>query len=114
MPMATDPRLVVAFGGILRCGSVNVLGGAPFGYRYVPKTADSGASYEVADHEAVIAAGLFRRYTDDGASIADLTRWLTTENVPTRTGKAAASRSAPTTSTRLSGITSPPCSPTRH
>jgi site-specific DNA recombinase len=76
-----------------RCGSVNVLGGAPFGYRYVSKTADSGASYEIVDHEAVIAAGLFRRYTDDGASIADLTRWLTSENVPTRTGKARWDRS---------------------
>jgi site-specific DNA recombinase len=76
-----------------RCGSVNVLGGAPFGYRYVSKTADSGASYEIADHEAVIAAELFRRYTDDGASIADLTRWLTSENVPTRTGKARWDRS---------------------
>ena len=30
---------------------------------------------------------MFRRYADDGASIADLTRWLTSENVPTRTGK---------------------------
>ena len=76
-----------------RCGSVNVLGGAPFGYRYIPKTADSGASYEIVDHEAVIAAELFRRYTDDGASIADLTRWLTSENVPTRTGKARWDRS---------------------
>ncbi len=76
-----------------RCGSVNVLGGAPFGYRYVPKTADSGAGYEIVDHEAVIAAELFRRYTDDGASIADLTRWLTSENVPTRTGKARWDRS---------------------
>jgi site-specific DNA recombinase len=76
-----------------RCGSVNVLGGAPFGYRYVSKTADSGASYEIVDHEAVIAAGLFRRYTGDGASIADLTRWLTSENVPTRTGKARWDRS---------------------
>ena len=76
-----------------RCGSVNVLGGAPFGYRYISKTADSGASYEIVDHEAVIAAELFRRYTDDGASIADLTRWLTSENVPTRTGKARWDRS---------------------
>ena len=76
-----------------RCGSVNVLGGAPFGYRYVPKTADCGTSYEIVDHEAVIAAELFRRYTDDGASIADLTRWLTSENVPTRTGKARWDRS---------------------
>jgi len=27
-----------------RCGSVNVLGRSPFGYRYINKTADSGAS----------------------------------------------------------------------
>jgi site-specific DNA recombinase len=76
-----------------RCGSASVLGGAPFGYRYVSKTADIGASYEIVDHEAVIAAELFRRYTGDGASIADLTRWLTSENVPTRIGKARWDRS---------------------
>src|SRR5271169_4220737 len=45
-----------------RCGSVNVLGGAPFGYRYVSKTADSGASYEIVAHEAALIAGMFRRY----------------------------------------------------
>src|SRR6266700_1121462 len=76
-----------------RTGSVNVLGGAPFGYRYISKTADSGAGYEIVDHEAAIVAELFRRYADDGASIAGLTRWLTSENVPTRTGKARWDRS---------------------
>jgi site-specific DNA recombinase len=76
-----------------RSGSVNVLGGAPFGYRYITKTADSGAGYEIVGHEAVMVAELFRRYADDGASIADLTRWLTSENVPTRTGKARWDRS---------------------
>jgi hypothetical protein len=50
------------------CGSVNVLGGAPFGYRYINKTSGSGAGYEIAGHEAAIAAELFRRCTDDGAS----------------------------------------------
>src|SRR6266704_2668965 len=63
-----------------RSGSVNVLGGAPFGYRYINKTADSGAGYEIIGHEAAIVAELFRRYADDGASIAGLTRWLTSEN----------------------------------
>jgi site-specific DNA recombinase len=76
-----------------RSGSVNVLGGAPFGYRYINKTADSGAGYEIVEHEAAIAAELFRRYADDGASIADLTRWLTSQGVPTRTGKARWDRS---------------------
>ncbi|MGH3187979.1 MAG: recombinase family protein, partial [Streptosporangiaceae bacterium] len=30
-----------------RTGSVNVLGGAPFGYRYIRKTPESGARYEI-------------------------------------------------------------------
>src|SRR4051812_49215589 len=68
-------------------GSINVLGGAPFGYRYVPKSAHAGAGYEIIEHEAALVAELFRRYADDGASIADLARWLTDARVPTRTGK---------------------------
>ncbi len=70
-----------------RAGSVNVLGGAPFGYRYLRKTPECGATYEIVEHEAQIVAELFRRYTDDGASIADLTRWMTASGTPTRTGK---------------------------
>ena len=70
-----------------KTGSVNVLGGAPFGYRYVRKTPESGARYEVVGHEAVLVAEMFRRYADGGASIADLRRWLTDQGVPTRTGK---------------------------
>jgi site-specific DNA recombinase len=30
---------------------------------------------------------MFRRYADEGASIADLARWLIAQGVPTRTGK---------------------------
>jgi DNA invertase Pin-like site-specific DNA recombinase len=70
-----------------RTGSVNVLSGAPFGYRYVRKTDLAGAVYEIIEHEAALVAELFRRYADDGASIADLARWLTAQGVPTRTGK---------------------------
>jgi site-specific DNA recombinase len=70
-----------------RTGSVNVLSGAPFGYRYVRKTDLAGAIYEIAEDEAALVAGMFRRYADEGASIADLARWLTTQGVPTRTGK---------------------------
>ena len=53
-----------------KSGSVNVLGGAPFGYRYVRKTPESGARYEVVPHEAALVAEMFRRYADDGAAIA--------------------------------------------
>ena len=35
-----------------RAGSVNVLGGAPFGYRYLRKTPEHGAGYEIVEHEA--------------------------------------------------------------
>src|SRR6478752_1811258 len=70
-----------------RAGSINVLSGAPFGYRYVRKSDHAGAAYQVVEHEAALVAELFRRYADDGASIADLARWLTSQNVPTRTGK---------------------------
>jgi len=70
-----------------RSGSVNVLSGAPFGYRYLRKTPESAARYEVIEHEAVLVAEMFRRYADDGATIADLARWLTSQGVPTRTGK---------------------------
>ena len=64
-----------------KTGSVNVLSGAPFGYRYVRKTPESGARYEVVAHEAALVAEMFRRYADDGAAIADLRRWLTDQGV---------------------------------
>jgi len=70
-----------------RTGSVNVLSGAPFGYRYLRKTDHAGACYQIIEHEAALVAELFRRYADQGASIADLARWLTAQGVPTRTGK---------------------------
>jgi site-specific DNA recombinase len=76
-----------------RAGSVNVLGGAPFGYWYLRKTPEHGATYQLIEAEAAVVAELFRRYTDDGASIADLARWLTDSDIPTRTGKARWDRS---------------------
>ncbi len=76
-----------------RAGSVNVLGGAPFGYRYVRKNQHTGARYELVEHEAVLVAELFRRYADGGASIAELARWLSGSGVATRTGKARWDRS---------------------
>jgi site-specific DNA recombinase len=70
-----------------KTGSVNVLSGAPFGYRYIRKTPESGARYEVVPHEAVLVSEMFRRYAGEGAAIADLRRWLTDQGVRTRTGK---------------------------
>jgi site-specific DNA recombinase len=70
-----------------RSGSVNVLGGAPSGYRYIRKTPDAGARYEIIEHEAALVAEMFRRYADDGATIADLARWMGSQGAVTRTGK---------------------------
>src|SRR5208282_5268265 len=44
-------------------------------------------------HEAALVAVMFRRYADDGASLADLARWLTSQDAPARTGKSRWDRS---------------------
>ncbi|HVI35247.1 MAG TPA: recombinase family protein, partial [Gaiellales bacterium] len=77
-----------------RCGTVNVLSGAPFGYRYVRKSEHAEARYEIVPGEAAIVAELFARYADGGMSIAELARWLSETGVPTRTGKIRWDRSA--------------------
>src|SRR3954453_14621954 len=59
-----------------KAGTVNVLSGAPFGYRYVRKSDHSDACYEIVPHEAAVVAEMFARYADGGVAIAELTRWL--------------------------------------
>jgi site-specific DNA recombinase len=76
-----------------RSGSVNVLSGAPFGYRYVRRNDHTGAGYQIVAGEAALVAELFTRYADHGASIADLARWMGEQQVPTRTGKTRWDRS---------------------
>src|SRR5204862_8068538 len=44
-------------------------------------------------HAAVCAAELFRLYADQGATSANRARWLTSEAVPSRTGKSRWDRS---------------------
>jgi len=70
-----------------RAGSVNVLGGAPYGYRYVRKTDDADARYDIVEHEAAVVREIFRRYTQEDLSIAGLCRWLEDQDVATATGK---------------------------
>ena len=76
-----------------RAGVVNVLSGAPYGYRYVRKSDHAEARYEVCEPEASVVRELFGRYVAEHASIADLARWLTEQQIPTRTGKARWDRS---------------------
>jgi hypothetical protein len=76
-----------------KAGVVNVLWGAPYGYRYVRKSDHAEARYELVEPEASVARELFRRYTHEACSIADLARWLSEQQIPTRTGKARWDRS---------------------
>ena len=58
-------------------GSINVLSGAPYGYRYVKKTDTSAAYYEVMESEAEVVRFIFDAYTRQGLSIgaiADFTQ----------------------------------------
>src|SRR4051794_38269282 len=70
-----------------KSGTINVLSGAPFGYRYVRKSEHAEARYETVAHEAAIVAELFARYADGGVAIGELARWLSGLGVATRTGK---------------------------
>ena len=76
-----------------RNGSVSVLGGAPYGYRYVRKTDTSDAYYEILPEQAEVVREVFRLYTEGGESIAGLTRWLNERQVATSTGSCRWERS---------------------
>ena len=76
-----------------KAGTVNVLSGAPFGYRYVRKSEHAEARYDIVAHEAAVIAELFTRYADGGVAIGELARWLDELGVATRTGKTRWDRS---------------------
>ena len=52
-----------------RQGQVNVLSGAPYGYRYVRKSDDAAASYEIIHAEADIVRVVYNQYVGAGMSI---------------------------------------------
>ena len=74
-------------------GAVNVLAGAPYGYRYVRKTETSAAYYEVLEAEAAVVRQIFTWYTEQGQSINAIARALNETQVPTRSGAARWERS---------------------
>ena len=67
-----------------RQGQVSVLSGAPFGYRYVRKSDETAAYYEVIQTEADVVRLVYRHYTGDHLSIGAITRLLNKQGVPTR------------------------------
>ena len=66
-------------------GSINVLSGAPYGYRYVKKTDTSAAYYEVVDSEAEVVRLIFDAYTRQGLSLGAIAGLLNQREEPTRT-----------------------------
>jgi len=71
-----------------RRGAMSVLGGAPFGYRYISKYAGAGeARYEVVFEEARVVERIFAWVGRDGCSIAEVCRRLKAEGILTRSGK---------------------------
>ena len=67
-------------------GQVNVLSGAPFGYRYVRKTDQSAAYYEVVENQARIVRMVYELYTVQGLSIGAITRHLNEQRILTCKG----------------------------
>ena len=65
-------------------GDVNVLSGAPYGYRYVRKTQETAAYYEIIEAQAVVVRQVYAWYTSSGLSIAAIVRRLNEQGVPTR------------------------------
>jgi site-specific DNA recombinase len=77
-----------------RHGSVNVLSGAPYGYRYVSKhEGDGEARYQVMAGEASVVRKIFEWVGQERCSIGEVCRRLQRDGVPTRTGKSAWDRS---------------------
>ena len=77
-----------------RRGSVNVLSGAPYGYRYVGKHEGGGeARYQVVAEEARVVQKIFEWFGQERCSIGEVCRRLRGDGIPTRTGKSAWDRS---------------------
>jgi site-specific DNA recombinase len=74
-------------------GGVNVLSGAPYGYRYVRKTDTAAAFYEVVETEAKVVRMVFEIYTQQRLSINAIARLLNERQIATRTGKGRWERS---------------------
>ncbi len=69
-------------------GSVNVLGGAPYGYRYITLAEGGGeARYEVTDEQAQGVRQIFNWVARERLSIGEVTRRLGVAAIPSPSGK---------------------------
>jgi site-specific DNA recombinase len=67
-----------------RQGQVSVLSGAPYGYRYIRKTDEAAAYYQIIEPEADMVRLIYHKYTSERMSIGAVTRFLNEQGVPTR------------------------------
>jgi site-specific DNA recombinase len=74
-------------------GVVNVLSGAPYGFRYVARTDACDARCEVEPLEAAVVTQIFGWFVDEQWSIGRIARELTRRHVVTRRGKTTWDRS---------------------
>src|SRR5882672_1987416 len=77
-----------------RAGAVNVLSGAPYGYRYVDKHVGGGqARYDIVAEEARVVRQVFAWVGGERLTIGEVCRRLTHAGEVTRTGKTVWDRS---------------------
>jgi site-specific DNA recombinase len=76
-----------------KTGLINVLSGAPYGYRYVKKTETTASYYEIIESEAEVVRKVFECYTEAGLSINAIAQWLNDHEIPTRKQKSRWERS---------------------
>jgi len=67
-----------------RNGSINVLCGAPYGYRYVKKSETSAAYYAIIEEEAATVRDVYQWYTEEALSIGEIAKRLNALGVGTR------------------------------
>jgi site-specific DNA recombinase len=74
-------------------GDVSVLSGAPFGYRYVPRSANGEAArYEIVPEHAAIVRQMFEWVGRDRLSLGEVSRRLRQQGTPSPTGRFVAPR----------------------
>ncbi|HEY5430626.1 MAG TPA: recombinase family protein, partial [Solirubrobacteraceae bacterium] len=72
-----------------RSGSVAVLGRAPYGYRYVRRSENTDAYFQIDEVKAGVVREVFGRYAHQGHTLAATADWLNQTETPTTTpGKA--------------------------
>src|SRR4249920_179966 len=66
-----------------KSGEVSVLSGAPYGYRFIRKTDQSAAYYEIDEDQARVVRQIFELYSVQGLSIGAIARLMNEQAVPT-------------------------------